>query len=79
LTAQHQEAAFETELCVYLEARGWRYSRNDEAYDKQRALVPEDLLGWLEDTQPDTYGSIVKPSMSATEKRAAQGRFSTVL
>ncbi|QDO89933.1 type I restriction endonuclease subunit R [Ornithinimicrobium ciconiae] len=72
--AQHNEKPFEDELCAYLAARGWLYSPNDDGYDRGRALFPEDLLGWLEDTQPVTYAGIVKPSMSEKEARGAQDK-----
>ncbi|QFG70307.1 type I restriction endonuclease subunit R [Ornithinimicrobium pratense] len=70
--AQHNEIVFETELCQYLSAHGWLYSSSDAGYDRARALFPEDLLAWLEQTQPETYESIVKPSMSDREQTGAQ-------
>ena len=50
--AIHNEIEFEKELCDHLAAHGWLYSENDTGYDKTRALFPEDVLGWLTDTQP---------------------------
>ncbi len=57
----HKEIAFEKDLAEYLHAHGWRYSPNDAGYDRERALFPEDVLGWLADTQPDQLAKIVKP------------------
>ncbi|WP_248582058.1 hypothetical protein [Nocardioides sp. InS609-2] len=51
--ADYHEATFELELCEHLAAHGWLYSENDAEYDRERALFPEDVFGWLEDTQPD--------------------------
>ena len=49
--ADHNEVVFETEICEYLAAHGWLYSANDTGYDRERALFPEDLFAWLEETQ----------------------------
>jgi type I restriction enzyme R subunit len=61
---QHNEIAFETELCEHLAANGWLYSANDTGYDRQRALFPEDVFAWLEQTQQDELAKILKPGMS---------------
>ena len=56
----HKEIAFEAELAEYLHAHGWLYSPNDAGYDRERALFPEDVLGWLADTQPEQLAKVVK-------------------
>ena len=57
---QHEDA-FETEICEYLEAHGWEYSPNDDGYDRERALFPDDVFAWLEATQPDQLKKLLKP------------------
>lgn len=57
--AEHNEKPFEAELAEYLHAHGWLYSENGAGYDKARALFPEDVLGWLEETQPQEYAKAV--------------------
>jgi type I restriction enzyme, R subunit len=57
--AQHNEKPFEQELAEYLQAHGWLYSENSTGYDKARALFPEDVLGWLEVTQPQEFAKAV--------------------
>lgn len=57
--AQHHEIEFEKEICEHLAAHGWEYSPTDEGYDRERALYPADLFGWLEDTQPDALAKVV--------------------
>jgi type I restriction enzyme R subunit len=47
----HKEVVFEDELCAHLAAHGWLYSPDDSGYDRERALFPADLFGWLQDTQ----------------------------
>ena len=59
--AQHNEIEFEKEICEHLAANGWLYSPNDAGYDRERALFPEDVLGWLADTQPEQLEKVVKP------------------
>ncbi len=63
--AQHNEVEFEAEICAYLQAHGWLYSANDDGYDRQRALFPEDVFAWLEQTQADELAKRVKPTLSA--------------
>ena len=58
------EVYFETEICEYLEAHGWLYSADDTGYDRERALFPEDLFGWLEETQPTAFGKALKAAGS---------------
>lgn len=56
--ALHHEKQLEAEICEHLAAHGWRYSPTDAGYDKTHALFPEDLFGWLQDTQPDTLAHV---------------------
>jgi len=62
--AQHNEVEFEKELCQHLASNGWLYSPTDAGYDKVRALFPDDVFGWLEDTQPKELAKTVKPTDS---------------
>lgn len=51
----HNEYQFEQDICDYLTSQGWLYSKDDKGYDVERALFPEDLLGFIEDTQPESW------------------------
>ena len=62
--ADHHEVVFESEICAYLEAHGWLYSANDTGYDRERALFPEDLFAWLEETQQAAYEKALKAAGS---------------
>ena len=73
--AQEHEREFERELCEYLAAHGWLYSTNDEGYDKTRALFPEDVFGWLEDTQPEELAKVIKPGASAADEKKSRDQF----
>lgn len=70
--AQHNEIEFEKEFAEYLAAHGWLYLTNDTGYDRERALFPEDVLGWLADTQPEQLEKVVKPGSSDIAKQQAQ-------
>ncbi len=57
----HKEIAFETEICDHLAAHGWLYAEGDAAkYDRARALFPEDVLAWVQQTQPAAWEALVK-------------------
>ena len=59
MAVQH-ERQLEEEICAHLGEQGWIYEPGARGYDKKRALWPEDLFAWLEDTQPETLGGLVK-------------------
>lgn len=73
--AQHNEVTFEDEICLALAAQGWIYEphrKAGELYDATRALVPEDVLAWLEDTQPEQLAKVLKPTNSPAEHEIAK-------
>ncbi len=51
----HNEYQFEMDVCDYLASQGWIYSKDDKGYDAERALFPDDLLGFIQDTQPKSW------------------------
>ncbi|MEU7722698.1 type I restriction endonuclease subunit R [Streptomyces tibetensis] len=56
----HLEFRFQDEIASYLHSKGWKWSRNDEGYDAERALFPEDVIGWLQDTQPEALAKVIR-------------------
>lgn len=58
--ADYNEIKFEQEIAEHLAAHGWFYSPNDEGYDRERALFPDDIFGWLGDTQPGELAKVLK-------------------
>jgi len=72
--AMHNEVTFEEEICARLQANGWLYSPNDAIYDKRRALIPEDVLAWLEETQPEEFEKKVKPTSTPQARAKARPR-----
>jgi type I restriction enzyme R subunit len=64
----HKEISFETEVCDYLAAHGWLYSKDDAAgYDRARALFPADVLAWVQSTQPQPWAALSKNLGAALE------------
>jgi type I restriction enzyme, R subunit len=61
----HKEISFELEICHHLSHNGWLYSEpgteGDAAgYDRARALLPADVLAWVQTTQPKAWETLVK-------------------
>lgn len=50
--ADYNEVTFEREIAEHFAAHGWLYSPNDDGYDCERALFPEDAFGGLADIHP---------------------------
>lgn len=62
-----REEALEVEIAEYLGAHGWLYSPNDDGYDAERAIWPEDVLWWLSETQPAEYAKVVRVGTGAEQ------------
>jgi type I restriction enzyme R subunit len=57
----HKEISFEAEVCQQLAANEWLCAEGDAAkYDRARVLFPEDVLAWIQTTQPQAWEAIVK-------------------
>lgn len=55
----HREISFETEICTHLAANGWLHDEGDAAlYDRTHALLPTDLVAWIEATQPKAWETL---------------------
>ncbi len=55
----HQEKHFEAYVVSKLEEQGWQVGAT-EHYDTGRALYPDDLIAWLEATQPEKWAKLQK-------------------
>lgn len=63
--ALHKEIQFELDICNHLSSHGWLYAEPGQegdarGYDTARALYPEDLLQWVQTTQPTAWQALVK-------------------
>ena len=72
LHGAHLESVLEMEIAEHLQANGWLYSPTDAGYDRDLALFPEDVLGWLADSQPTEFEKVVRPTDSSEKRDATQ-------
>src|SRR5574343_801409 len=90
LTSVHTEEIFENELCEHLAANGWTElihlfdNRKDKSrplavnksYNKELALLPDDVLAFVQETQPEEWAKFKKwhngSSASMFVKRVAE-------
>lgn len=53
----HHECELERHIVEQLAAAGWLVGKSAD-YDAARALFPEDVIGWLDDTQPQAMAKL---------------------
>ncbi len=63
----HKEISFEDEVCAYLAAHGWLDETDAGPYDRARALLPSDLLAWIEASQPQAWEALRKSHGAAAD------------
>uniref|UniRef100_UPI003AF857D6 type I restriction endonuclease subunit R n=1 Tax=Thiolapillus sp. TaxID=2017437 RepID=UPI003AF857D6 len=54
MSSPHHEIHLESHIVEQLKQQGW-LEGDHQAYDSARALYPEDVIGWIQDTQPDAW------------------------
>ncbi|BBF93415.1 type I restriction endonuclease subunit R [Blastochloris tepida] len=65
----HREVAFEVGICEALAKGGWLYAEDDAlAFDREHALFPADVIGWVQATQPATWEELVRSNGAGAEK-----------
>ncbi|WP_207061778.1 type I restriction endonuclease subunit R [Motiliproteus sp. SC1-56] len=57
--AKARELAFQNHIIAALEAQGWLVGHT-QGYDRKRAVYPEDLIGYVQATQRDTWQKFCK-------------------
>lgn len=62
----HHESELERHIVEQLRAAGWLVGTSS-AYDRARALYPEDVLGWLQDSQPEAWDKLLRLHGGAAE------------
>jgi len=67
MTDKHKEIVFESEIVTYLIQYGWLEGQ-DNHYNKKLAIYPEDLVGFIQDTQPKALEKLSKFHNGDTEK-----------
>lgn len=63
----HHECELERHIVEQLEAAGWLVGKS-AAYDAARALYPEDVLGWLEASQPQVMAKLLALNGAGTSQ-----------
>lgn len=81
----HKEIAFEDGICAQLGAQDWIYEAGAaDRYDRARALFAEDLVAWLQASQPQAWATLDKthgaaaPAILADRLRAALDKHGTL-
>lgn len=66
----HKEIRLEQEICEELGGRGWIYAEGVSAdYERGRALFPEDVIAWMQESQPEAWKALDKGfGMDAAER-----------
>jgi len=64
----HREVKLEDEICAHMAATGWLHAEGDAAlYDRARALLPPDIVAWVQVTQPKAWETLTKNHGTAAE------------
>jgi len=57
----HKEIRFEQEIAEHLGLNGWVYEEGVPAqYDRARALFPDDVIAWVQESQPEAWQALAK-------------------
>jgi type I restriction enzyme R subunit len=66
----HKEIRLEQEICEELGGRGWIYADGVSAdYERMRALFPEDVIAWVQESQPEAWQALERGfGMDAAER-----------
>jgi type I restriction enzyme R subunit len=66
----HKEIHFEVEIAEYLGQHGWLYEDGVSVqYDRTRALFPEDVIAWVQESQPEAWQALAKGHGLAADTR----------
>ena len=63
LSNVHTERVFEDEVCAHLSAHGWSvrtHLKDATSFDRERAILVEDLLAFVQETQKDEWAKFKK-------------------
>lgn len=64
----HNEIEFEKDICEYLASHGWLYEDGSaERYNRELAMFPEDVFGWVQQTQPQVWESLQQKQGGSAE------------
>ncbi len=73
MTGLHKEIAFEDGICAHLAAHGWLYELGAaQRFDRALALFPEDLVAWVQGTQPEAWEALRRTYGDAASSTLAE-------
>ena len=64
--SRHTERVFETAIEAGLTRSGGYQKRNPSAFDEALALFPDDVSGFLKESQPAKWGIVTLSDLTAT-------------
>src|SRR5690349_715233 len=67
MSSPHKEIHFESDIVKHLASHGW-LEGDPSKYDRELALYPEDVIGWIKDSQPKTWEKLKTANNGSTEK-----------
>lgn len=67
MPSPHKEIHFESDIVAHLTANGW-LEGDPAKYDRELALYPEDVVGWIQGTQPKVWEKLKAANNGSTEK-----------
>ncbi len=68
MPGKHTELPFEDAIVAHLTAHGWLLGTSNH-YNKELALYPEDVIAWLQETQPLEWDKVASLHNSGAEQR----------
>ncbi|HRW09274.1 MAG TPA: type I restriction endonuclease [Caldilineaceae bacterium] len=71
MTDKHLETKYEAEMVAHLVEEGW-VEGDPAEYDRKLALYPEDLIGWLKETQAEEWAKLAAFHNGDTEQLLLQ-------
>lgn len=78
MRALHTERVYEDEFVGHLIASGGWLAGDPQKYDRESGLYVEDVIGWIQDSQPIEYAKVKIAQNGATDKAIIQ-RLKTVI
>lgn len=71
MNGAHLESVLENEIAEHLAANGWLYSPTGAGYDRELALFPDDVLGWLAESQQIEFAKVVRADDTDAQRATA--------
>lgn len=67
MTSPHKEIHFESDIVAHLTSHGW-LEGDPAKYDRELALYPDDVIDWIQESQPKVWEKLKASHNGSTEK-----------